>query len=107
MLIDLNVSLPDFNSLENFDTVIIGAGAAGITLADKLSSLGKKIALIEGGDQEYTNDSQEIYKANTVGDPYFELDVARLRFFGGSTNHWGGWCRSFDTIDFNRQYLGP
>ena len=45
MLIDLNVSLPDFNSLENFDTVIIGAGAAGITLADKLSSLGKKNCL--------------------------------------------------------------
>jgi hypothetical protein len=42
MLIDLNKFLPDFNSLENFDTVIMGAGVAGITLADKLSLLEKK-----------------------------------------------------------------
>jgi choline dehydrogenase-like flavoprotein len=26
--------------------------------------------------------------------------VLRLRFFGGTTNHWGGWCRPLDGIDF-------
>ena len=31
-----------FKSVENFDTVIMGAGVAGITLADKLSLLEKK-----------------------------------------------------------------
>ena len=26
--------------------------------------------------------------------------TCRLRYFGGSTNHWGGWCLPLDTIDF-------
>jgi choline dehydrogenase-like flavoprotein len=32
--------------------------------------------------------------------------VARLRYFGGSTNHWEGWCRPLDEIDFEtREYI--
>ena len=41
-----------------------------------------------------------------IGDPYFDLDVTRLRFFGGSSNHWTGMCRSFEKVDFERKYLG-
>ena len=29
-----------------------------------------------------------------------------MRYFGGSTNHWSGWCRTFEPEDFNRSYLG-
>ena len=106
MLTDLNSSNVKENTFSGFDVAIVGAGAAGITLALKLSSLGKKVALIEAGGLEYSDDSQEIYLAKTLGDPYFELDVARLRYFGGSTNHWSGWCRTFEIEDFNRGYLG-
>lgn len=106
ILTDLNNSgaIEDFYS--GYDATIIGAGAAGITLALKLSAEGKKVALIEAGGIEYSDESQQIYKAKTVGDPYFELDVARLRYFGGTTNHWAGWCRTFEPEDFNRGYLG-
>ncbi len=106
MLTDLknSGSIEDFYS--GYDAAIIGAGAAGITLALKLSSKGKRVALIEAGGLEYSEESQQVYKAKTVGDPYFELDVARLRYFGGTTNHWGGWCRTFEPEDFNRGYLG-
>lgn len=42
-----------------------------------------------------------------VGDPYFDLETARLRYLGGSSNHWVGFCRGFDEIDFGRSdYLG-
>lgn len=34
------------------------------------------------------------------------LDKARLKYFGGSTNHWAGWCRPFEPIDFDREYMG-
>ena len=44
---------------ENFDVAIVGAGAAGITLTNELSSLGKNVALIEAGDYEY---SEELHK---------------------------------------------
>ena len=33
------------------------------------------------------------------GDRYFDLDICRLRYFGGTTNHWGGWCRPLDPYD--------
>ena len=62
--------------------------------------------MIEAGDYEISEESQNIYQGKVVGDPYFDLDVARLRHLGGSTNHWGGMYRSFEEIDFQRGYLG-
>lgn len=106
MLTDLNNSVSFEDAYSGYDVTIIGAGAAGITLALKLSSKGKKVALIEAGGLEWSEESQEVYKAKTVGDPYFDLDVARLRYFGGTTNHWAGMCRTFEPEDFNRGYLG-
>jgi hypothetical protein len=106
MLTDLNSISANKDSYSGFDVTIVGAGAAGITLALKLSSYGKKVALVEAGGLEFSDESQQVYKAKTVGDPYFELDTARLRYFGGTTNHWSGWCRTFEPEDFNRGYLG-
>lgn len=105
MLIDLNKE-KEKNFHDKFDVLIVGTGAAGITIATKLEKKNKKIALIEGGGIEFSEISQTIYKGKVNGDPYFELDAARLRYFGGSTNHWTGMCRSFDDIDFNRGYIG-
>jgi choline dehydrogenase-like flavoprotein len=33
--------------------------------------------------------------------------VCRLRYFGGSTNEWGGWCRPLKPIDFEEQPWVP
>ena len=45
------------------------------------------------------------YVGETVGRPY-DLLATRLRYFGGSTNHWGGWCMPLDPIDFRvRSYV--
>lgn len=106
MLTDLNKAGATEDGLRGYDVAIVGAGAAGITLALKLTTEGKKVALIEAGGLEYSEESQQVYSAKTVGDPYFELDVARLRYFGGTTNHWSGWCRTFEPEDFKRGYLG-
>lgn len=105
MLIDLQLSKHKTDFSE-FDFLIVGAGVAGTILAKNLASSGKKIALIEGGSSEYTESSQNLYKGKVIGDPYFDLDVTRLRFFGGSSNHWTGMCRSFEKVDFERKYLG-
>ena len=91
-------TLPDKSQIEA-DLAIIGAGAAGITLARALKNTGLKIALVESGGLAFEDATQELYQGETSGTPY-NLDTARLRYFGGSTNHWGGWCRPLEALDF-------
>lgn len=81
------------------DLAVIGAGPAGITLAHELRASGLTICLIESGGLEADADVQDLYDGESVGIPY-SLTGNRLRFFGGSSNHWGGFCRPLDEIDF-------
>jgi choline dehydrogenase-like flavoprotein len=90
-----------------FDVCVIGAGAAGITLALRLAAHGLDVALMEGGGREITAESQEVYEGAIRGQDYLPLDVARLRFLGGSMNHWGGWCRPLDAHDFEPRAWNP
>ncbi|MBW8812443.1 MAG: GMC family oxidoreductase [Caulobacterales bacterium] len=86
-----------------FDVCVIGAGPAGITLAMDLAKKNKRVALCEAGAFELTQLSQDNYKGAWVGDPYLELDAIRLRYFGGTSGHWTGYCRPLDEIDFLRK----
>ena len=92
-------SVPADTALET-DICIIGAGAAGIALALRLKDSAVRVVLLESGGEELEADTQALYKGPVTGLPYFPLDAARLRFYGGSTNHWGGVCRPFDDVDF-------
>ena len=83
-----------------FDVCVIGAGPAGITLARRLAAAGATVALMEAGGLEITEESQDVYRGSNVGMEYFDLDVCRLRYFGGTSNHWGGWTRALDAVDF-------
>ena len=85
------------------DLCVVGAGAAGITLAIELLNSGKKILLIEGGGLRSSNDSQSLYAMAQDAPHYPSVTRSRLRFFGGSTNHWEGSCQTFDPIDFERR----
>jgi choline dehydrogenase-like flavoprotein len=82
------------------DLCIIGAGAAGITLARALRDSGLDIVLLEAGGLEIEAESQEVYEGDIVGLDYYPIDTTRLRYFGGSTNHWSGRCMKLDPIDF-------
>jgi choline dehydrogenase-like flavoprotein len=94
----LNVG--DLSAEDLFDYCIIGTGPAGITCALSLAKNGTRVVLLEGGEREYTERSQNLYRGQIVGDPYFPLDELRLRYFGGTSNHWGGLCRTLDAFDF-------
>ena len=85
---------------EVFDVCVVGSGPAGITLARKLKEQGLHVALMEAGGRDPSPESQELYGGENVGLPYFPLDVTRLRFLGGSSNHWQGWCRRLAEHDF-------
>lgn len=99
MIIDLAASKK--KTPINFDVAIIGAGAAGIFLALKLAQKKIKVALIEGGDLDYTDVSQELYSGSILDrDLPYGLLNSRMRYFGGSTNCWAGGLGFFDQIDF-------
>jgi choline dehydrogenase-like flavoprotein len=82
------------------DIAIVGAGAAGISLALELIGSGLTVCLLESGDVDFAWPTQSLYTATNVGLPYYALDFCQLRYLGGNTNAWGGWCRPFDPIDF-------
>ena len=79
---------------------IVGAGAAGITLARELNGSGLACVLLESGGTEFDSRTQELYAGDNIGRPFLDLTTCRLRYFGGTTNHWGGWCLPLDPIDF-------
>lgn len=83
-----------------FDVCVIGTGPAGMTLARTLAARGLDVALMEGGEMEWTPESQDVYVGENLGLEYFDLDMARLRMFGGTSGHWNGQCRELDPGDF-------
>jgi choline dehydrogenase-like flavoprotein len=90
-----------------FDACIIGSGPAGITIARRLAAAGANVALMEAGGLEYTELAQDPYKGEVVGLDYFPIDFPRLRYFGGTSNHWAGWCRTLDPYDFAPKLWNP
>ena len=89
------------------DVCIIGAGAAGISMAAELEGSGLGIVVLESGGTVREDDTQDLYRGRTLGAPQFPLDLSRLRFLGGTTNHWGGLCRPFDPLDFQHRDWVP
>ncbi len=98
MIVDAR-SLPAGTVVET-EVCIVGAGAAGITLARGFSDARFRVALLESGGMDYEPETQELYQGQSIGRPFLDLMACRLRFFGGTTNHWGGWCLPYDAIDF-------
>lgn len=101
MVIDAK-TVPENQSVEA-DICIIGAGAAGIALAKAFSNTDRRVVILESGSFEFNQDTQSLYQGKNVGIPYFPLHASRLRFFGGTTNHWGGYCDPFKEFDFVRR----
>ena len=91
------------NSIIEAEVCIIGAGAAGISIALEWMNSPHKIILLEGGGFEYDEKVQELYAGKTTGQQYYPLKSARLHYFGGTTGHWAGFCSTFDPIDFTKR----
>lgn len=96
MITDAAIHLP---GVLEADVCIAGAGPAGMVLALELASRGHAVLLLEGGGLDHSGPGSDIYAGEVSGRPY-PLAASRLRWFGGSSNHWGGWCRPLDAVDF-------
>lgn len=96
----------DADSLLSAAICIVGAGAAGITLACELDGHGVKVILLESGglkpDAALVDDYRGIATA-----PHADPTRFRRAVFGGTTSLWGGRCIPFDPIDFERRDYLP
>jgi choline dehydrogenase-like flavoprotein len=81
------------------DVAVVGGGPAGITLARAFAGSGVEVCVIEAGGLQPDPEVQALYQGENAGIEY-PLAAMRLRMFGGSSNHWGGYCRPLDPIDF-------
>ncbi|PWG02698.1 FAD-dependent oxidoreductase [Sphingosinicella humi] len=104
-MMDLNESR-DLTSLAG-DVCVIGAGAAGISLARRLLAAGHEVILLESGGLDYEKPIADLAAGENVGLDYYELEDTRLRFFGGTTAIWGGRCAEFDPIDLEKRDYVP
>jgi hypothetical protein len=94
----------DYVEPVSFETTIciVGGGVAGITLALELSSE-FSVILLEAGDEVYTAESQDYYKSAEENKLYPNTSISRLRFLGGSSNHWANNTSPLDPIDFEKR----
>jgi len=86
---------------------LIGAGAAGLTIARRLLQKGHSLVLLESGGRDYEAATADLNAGENVGEDYYPLDHARLRFFGGTTAIWGGRCAELDPIDLEARPWVP
>jgi choline dehydrogenase-like flavoprotein len=94
------------------DVCIVGAGTAGLTLAHELAGQRFQVCILESGGFEPDRNTQSLCWGENLGLPYYPLDTARARYFGGSTNRWhvdigsnclGARMRPLDEIDFEQR----
>ena len=98
MILDARAIPPD--TIVDTDICIVGAGAAGISMARALSDSRFRVTLLESGGMQFEAETQKLYEGQNIGLPYPDVTTDRLRFFGGTTNHRGRWCLPLDPIDF-------
>ena len=92
-------SLPNGSLIEG-DLCVVGAGAAGISIALEWIGSPRTVLLLEGGGFAFEQTMQDLYRGTIAGLPYFPLEAARLHYFGGTTGHWAGFCAPLDPLDF-------
>jgi choline dehydrogenase-like flavoprotein len=83
-----------------YDYVIIGAGPAGLFLAEKFSANGRVLILEAGGQDLSLGWGKGYYELDVTGRGYPDIGQ-RLSVFGGTSNHWGGHSHPLNPIIFD------
>jgi len=104
--------IEDFNEFNDgasvtADICIIGAGAAGITIAREFMGTRRKILLLEAGGLDPEPDSQKLFDSEIAGLPHTSIHDGRARVFGGTTTLWGGQALRFDDFDLMERTWVP
>jgi len=89
------------------ETIVVGSGPAGLTLAMELAQRGRPTLVLESG-LDRPSRAQDLSLAEIV-DParHDDLRIATARRLGGTSNLWGGRSIPLDPVDFApRRFAG-
>jgi len=98
------------------DICIVGGGTAGIVLSREFIGRPVRICVLESGGLTPEPATQNLTVGENIGQPYFPLDTARPRVFGGSGTRWnipiggerlGVRIRPLDPLDFEQRDWVP
>jgi choline dehydrogenase-like flavoprotein len=79
---------------------VIGAGAAGISLARDLAYRGFDVSLLDAGGLGFETQTHNLYSGQTIGQTFSGLTDGRFRGLGGTTSQWGGQILPIDAHIF-------
>lgn len=96
----------DLTSLST-DVCIVGAGAAGITLASMLARARREVCLIESGGFAPDEQTQSLYDLESSGYAFRANYMSRVRYYGGSCNLWAGRSMPLNELDFHARAWVP
>lgn len=94
------------------DVCVVGAGAAGVTLAREFAGGPLDVLLLESGGFHRDAATTRLNEGRVVGQPLdpsadLRLEATRLRMFGGTANHYAGWLRPLEALAFERRAWVP
>jgi choline dehydrogenase-like flavoprotein len=98
------------------DLCIVGGGTAGLVIAREFIEHPVRVCLLESGGRAPEPETQDLTLGENIGQPYFPLETARPRVYGGSGTRWnipigqerlGVRIRPLDPIDFERRDWVP
>lgn len=87
-----------------WDALVVGAGAAGVLVAERLRAAGHSVLVVEAGPRLSRRDKvpdvdRRAWPFSTVGESF---DWYRVRAVAGRALLWGGWCYRFPASVFRR-----
>src|SRR5882724_1713618 len=91
----------------NSDLCIVGAGAAGITIAREFLGTARTVVVLESGGLSSDRETHKLYDSEIVGLPHTGIHEGRARVFGGTTTLWGGQALRLSDFDLVKRSWIP
>ncbi len=88
------------NQTVSADTVVVGAGLAGLAIASDLSRRGCRVVVLESGGMTQLDERHPLNEVVCSDALYRGAEEGRFRCLGGTSTRWGGAMLPFRSTDF-------